>query len=103
MDFDIAVLALLSGTWRTLLIFGGAAALGIVVSLLVGLARVSRWRTISWPAQIYIEIFRGTSAFVQLFWFYYALPHFGIDLPALPAAMLAVGLNTSAYGAEIVR
>lgn len=51
----------------------------------------------------YVEVFRGTSALVQLFWFYFVLPHFGIDMGAMAAGILVLGLNTGAYGAEVVR
>jgi polar amino acid transport system permease protein len=52
---------------------------------------------------VYVETFRGTSALVQLFWFYFALPFFGISLPALLTGVLVLGLNSGAYGAEVVR
>src|SRR5690606_20190275 len=48
-------------------------------------------------------IFRGTSVLVQLFWVYFALPHFGVNVSALAAGVLALGLNAGAYGAEVVR
>src|SRR5699024_5639211 len=57
----------------------------------------------------YIEIFRGTSLLVQLFWLYFALPLLGdligVDLRFHPLIVgtLALSLNISAYGAEVVR
>ncbi|MGH7740174.1 MAG: ectoine/hydroxyectoine ABC transporter permease subunit EhuC, partial [bacterium] len=49
------------------------------------------------------EVFRGTSALVQLFWFYFALPFLGLRLNALTAGILVLGLNAGAYGSEVVR
>jgi polar amino acid transport system permease protein len=54
-------------------------------------------------AVTYIEIFRGTSLLVQLFWIFYVLPLFGITLDKFTAGFLSVGLNVGSYGAEIVR
>src|SRR5262249_24404645 len=58
---------------------------------------------IRWLAVVYIEIFRGTSALVQLFWLFFVLPHFGLTMEPLTVAIVALGLNVGAYGAEGVR
>lgn len=94
---------LLQGLAVTLQVFGGALVLAVPMALLAGLARLAPWRALRWPAVAYIELFRGTSALVQLFWFYYVLPLFGWQLPAIFAGMLVLGLNSGAYGAEVVR
>ena len=51
----------------------------------------------------YVDIFRGTSLLVQLFWLYYALPLIGFSMSPLLTGILALGLNSGAYGAELVR
>lgn len=53
----------------------------------------------------YVEIFRGTSLIVQLFWLYYALPIlFGWEIGSnFWAGVLAISLNYGAYMSEIVR
>src|SRR5690606_7443564 len=56
-----------------------------------------------WLANGYIEIFRGTSALVQLFWLFFVLPQLGVTLSPMSSAILALGLNIGAYGAEVVR
>src|SRR3546814_7395893 len=38
-----------------------------------------------------------------LFWLFFVLPHFGRTLPPLTVAVVALGLNVGAYGAEVVR
>lgn len=94
---------MLSGLkWTLALTFGGAL-IACVLALTAGLLRLSRNPLLFWPAACYIEIFRGTSALVQLFWFYYVLPHFGWNLTAFAAGTLVLGLNIGAYGAEVVR
>jgi len=94
---------LLEGLRITLRLTVAGAVLGIICSVLAGLGRKSTFVPIRWIASIYIEVFRGTSALIQLFWFYFALPLLGINLSALMAGVLVLGLNMGAYGAEVVR
>src|SRR5690606_11115066 len=94
---------LLDGLWMTLRITAGAAVLAIPLALAAGLARLSTCRAISVVALVYIETFRGTSALVQLFWFYYVLPLFGLKLPAVTVGIVVLAANAGAYGAEVVR
>ena len=94
---------LLAGAWVTIQITVAASLLAVVCGLLAGLGKLSPWRPVRWLAITYIEIFRGTSALVQLFWLFFVLPHFGLTLDPIPVAILALGLNIGAYGAEVVR
>ena len=94
---------LLAGSMVTVEISVLAGLLALVAALGAGLARQSARRALRWPAAAYIELFRGTALLIQLFWMYYVLPDFGVDLPAFAVAVLAVGLNYGAYGAEVVR
>lgn len=79
------------------------SALALVVAFTAGLGRVAPYWPLRWLATIYIEFFRGTSIFVQLFWVYFVLPFAGITLSPLHAGVMALGLNVGAYGAEVVR
>ena len=95
--------ALWRGTVITVELTVTSAILAFIVSFVAGFGRNSKilaFRTIS---GIYIEIFRGSSLVVQLFWMYFVLPLVGIRLPALIVGILGLGLNFSAYGAEVVR
>jgi polar amino acid transport system permease protein len=94
---------LVEGLRVTLQLTVGGAFCALVLAMLAGLGRRSRHRWLRWPANVYVETFRGTSAMVQLFWFYFALPFFGVSLPALVTGVLVLGLNSGAYGAEVVR
>jgi polar amino acid transport system permease protein len=100
--FDLVPL-LLAGAGVTVELTLGAAAVAGAAALLAGLGRLSRAGPVRWLAGGYVEVFRGTSALVQLFWVYFALPLFGIRLDAMAAGILVLGLNTGAYGAEVVR
>lgn len=79
------------------------AALALVMAFVAGLARLAPFAPLRWLARIYVEFFRGTSIFVQLFWVYFVLPFAGLSLTPLQAGVMALGLNVGAYGAEVVR
>jgi polar amino acid transport system permease protein len=81
----------------------GGSILAIFAALVSGLARVSKNKIIRFLASVYVDLFRGTSALVQLFWVFFALPMLGIKLEAMTAGILVLGLNHGAYGAEVVR
>ena len=83
------------------------AILSIIFSLLMafaaGLLRLAPNLGVRWATRVYVEIFRGSSLLVQLFWLYFVLPFAGIRLDPLSTAVLALALNGGAYGSEIVR
>ena len=91
------------GTLVTAAQFFLAAALAIAIALAAGLMKLSDSRFLKVPAVVYIEIFRGTSLLVQLYWIFFVLPLFGITLEKFTAGFVAVGMNLGAYGAELVR
>lgn len=77
--------------------------LAAAVSFAAGLSLFAGPLWLKAIAVAYVEIFRGTSLLVQLFWLYYALPLIGFSMPPLLTGVLALGLNSGAYGAEVVR
>lgn len=92
-----------SGTLITSVQFGLATVIAVVAALIAGLGKLSHNWLIRGSAVVYIEIFRGTSLLVQLYWIFFVLPLFGITLPKFAAGFLSVGFNVGAYGAELVR
>jgi len=94
---------LVGGLVVTLQVTVGGALVALVMAFAGGLGRRASSRAIRWGASVYIEVFRGTSALVQLFWVYFVLPFFGLALEPLAAGILVLGLNIGAYGAEVVR
>lgn len=98
-------LVLMSGLKITLIVLLLSIVFSTLIALIAGLSRVSNHLLVSKFTGFYVEIFRGTSLIVQLFWFSYALPglfniHLGSDIWV---AVLAISLNYGAYMSEIVR
>ncbi|HEX2527978.1 MAG TPA: ectoine/hydroxyectoine ABC transporter permease subunit EhuD [Geminicoccus sp.] len=83
----------------TLLGFLLAAVLGLVFAVL----RMSPNRTISLPTTAVVEFIRSTPLLIQIFFFYFVFPEFGVSLDALTAGIIALGLHYGTYCAEVYR
>ncbi|WFC60373.1 ectoine/hydroxyectoine ABC transporter permease subunit EhuC [Pseudomonas sp. REST10] len=96
---------LLQGAWVTVQVTFWGSLLAIASAVLAALGRLSPFGPLRWLAITYIEIFRGTSLLVQLFWLYFVLPMppFNIEMSAFAVAVVGLGLHIGAYGAEVMR
>jgi polar amino acid transport system permease protein len=95
---------LLRGLALTLEITVVTIVVSMIVAVPLALARMSLVTVIRWPAQLYIEVFRGTPLLVQLIWVYYALPAvLGISLQPFIAVVIALSANLTAFMAEAYR
>lgn len=95
---------LLEGLPITVAVTAGGIVLAAVMSFVAGLAMLSRSVLVRGISRVYVEVWRGTSEVVQLFWIFFALPVLiGFQLVPLWAGVIVLGLNHGAYGAEIVR
>jgi polar amino acid transport system permease protein len=95
--------AVLTGARETLRVGAAAAVVAVAAGVLAGVGRLSSFRLVRTVSRVYIEVFRGTPALVQLFFAAYVLPRVGVDLPVFVAAFIVLGLNVGSYGAEVVR
>ncbi len=92
------------GAWVTLKLTTISVSLGIIIGTLVGIARISKTKPISWSAAVYVDVLRGTPLLVQIFMVYMGLPQIlGFPIPPYIAAIVAMSVNSGAYVAEIVR
>jgi len=80
-----------------------SAILALILGFIVGLMRLSKYKIVRFIATVYVEVIRGTSLLVQLFWFYFVLPMFGVAMSAFMTAVVAITLNYGAYTSEVVR
>ena len=76
---------------------------GFVIGALVCAARVSPQSWLKRFGAVYISVFRGVPLLVQLLFIYYFLAEYGLDVPAIVAAVGALALSSAAYQAEILR
>ena len=92
------------GLWATFKLFIICSTLGLGGGLFMGMLRYSKTRWISYPAMLYVEVFRNTPVLVQIIWFFFALPVVtGIEISPMMAAALGITLNTIAFSAEVFR
>lgn len=94
---------LLAGAGVTAWLAVASMVIGAVLAFAAGIARSAGDPVLAAVAVVYVEVFRGTSLLVQLFWLFYALPLLGVSLPPVTTGILGLALNIGAYGAEVVR
>jgi len=107
LDFGVVLensAPLLKGLAVTLSLAALAEVVGIVLGLFLALLKISRSRLLSLPAQVYIDVFRGTPLLVQITIIYFTTAAVGIRFTSLFfAGLTALSLNSAAYVAEIFR
>ena len=109
MDFDFSPVwggwrELLHGAFVTIEITLGAIILGCLIGLVIGLGRLDpRRRVVFGLCTVYVSFIRGTPLLVQLFSWFFGLPHFGLNLPAFFCGIVGMGIYSGAYVSEIVR
>ncbi|MBC2712308.1 MAG: amino acid ABC transporter permease [Desulfosarcina sp.] len=92
----------LKGLWMTVVVAGISLLLGTFFGLLLGIARTSGNKLLVGLIGAYVAVIRGTPFVVQIFIVFFILPEWGIQLDALPAAILALTILGTAFICEIV-
>jgi polar amino acid transport system permease protein len=87
----------------TLLVSALSIMLAMVLALLAALGRLSTVPPLYALSTFYVSLIRGTPLYLQIFFFFLALPQVGIRLSGLWAGVFALGLNYGAYMSEIFR
>jgi len=77
--------------------------LSSVLGLGLALMKLSPVRALSWTGTVIINVIRGLPIIVQLFYIYFVLPEFGVQLTAFQAGVIGLGIAYSAYQAENFR
>ena len=94
---------LLQGALLTIALSAQAMVLGLLIGIACAVARVWGPRPLGIAAGVYVEFIRNTPLLIQLFFVFFALPHFGLRMTANTAALVALTINLGAYATEIVR
>ena len=98
---------IVEGLGVTLQITFAAVIIGIVLGFLVAVVRATydktgKLKVLNWICNVYLTVFRGTPIVVQLMIIYYVI-FASMDISEVVAAILAFGINSGAYVAEIIR
>jgi len=81
-----------------------AIALGFVLGIFIGIARLARAWWISLPATLYVEFFRGVPLVMVIFWIWFIIPQLlRLPIPEYGVALTAFVVFEAAYFGEIVR
>ncbi|MFI7006905.1 ectoine/hydroxyectoine ABC transporter permease subunit EhuD [Streptomyces sp. NPDC050145] len=93
--------------WDGVLVTLQALVLGSLISFSLGLVWALAFRAptrfVRWPVGVLTEFIRNTPLLVQLFFFFFVLPEWGVQASALTTGVLALGLHYSTYTAQVYR
>ncbi len=107
-EFDFTAIAanagfIAKGVGVTLLLTALTALIGVGLSIAGAAAAIWGNTLLRRAVAVYVELIRNTPFIVQLFFIFFGLPSLGLRLPAIAAALIAMVINLSAYGTEIMR
>ena len=91
------------GVLQTILISISSIILAMILALVSALARLSRVAPFVAISTFYVSLIRGTPLYLQVIFFFLALPQMGIYFSGFMAGVIALGLNYGAYMSEIFR
>ncbi|MCO7516564.1 ectoine/hydroxyectoine ABC transporter permease subunit EhuD [Pseudomonas guariconensis] len=94
---------LLQASLKTLGITLVGFLIAIVLGLFLAIGRRSRQVWIAWPVTLVIEFIRSTPLLIQVYFLYYVLPNYGVNMTAMQAGILGIGLHYACYIAEVYR
>ena len=93
----------LEATVTTLKVSLIALLIGLILGVLVCLAKISTIKILNILAGIYVEVIRNTPILVQIMIIYFALPEVGVSFTPFMSAIIALSINSGAYVSEIFR
>jgi polar amino acid transport system permease protein len=100
---DDVLPVLLKGLWVSLQLILPSAGLGLLLGIVAGTLRVYGNRPLVAAANLYATLFRGVPLVVQLFVWYFGLPHLGIYLSPFLASVIGFSLCSGAYHSQYIR
>lgn len=94
---------LLDASMKTIGITIAGFSIAIVLGLFLAVGRRSRYRWLSWPMTGLIEFIRSTPLLIQVYFLFFVLPNYGLNLSALQAGIIGIALHYACYTAEVYR
>ena len=80
-----------------------AFPLAIPFGFVLALMRISKARVLRAVSGFYVNIVRGTPAFLQIYIAFFGLPLAGVQIPSYPLGVIVLAMNSAAYLCEIFR
>lgn len=103
-DFALSILPdLMAGLWVTVKITLLSMALALAIGLVVAVIRYLKIPVLSAFFTFYVLFVRGTPLLVQAYLLYYVMPEYGLTLSTFVTGVIVLGVNYSAYTAEVYR
>ncbi|TIT49779.1 MAG: amino acid ABC transporter permease [Mesorhizobium sp.] len=106
LDFSVVVPywdLLLTGAWWTSVLTVSAGALSFAFGILFAVIVLYAPPMLAYPVRAFMWVFMGTPLLLQLFLIYFGLVQIGIDIPALAAGIIGLGLHFAVYNADVIR
>jgi polar amino acid transport system permease protein len=94
---------IVTGVWATIAMSLVSIVFATLLAILTALGRLSTWPPLYALCTFYVSLIRGTPLYLQIFFFFLALPQLGIVLSGFAAGVTALSLNYGAYMSEIFR
>jgi His/Glu/Gln/Arg/opine family amino acid ABC transporter permease subunit len=102
-DFGRYVPGFVNAAWIVLLLTVVSIIISWICGLLAALGKASKLPPLRYVSSFYVWFVRGTPTLIQIFIVYFGLPQVGIRLSPFVAGVIALGVNSGAYVAEIIR
>jgi polar amino acid transport system permease protein len=102
-DFGRYVPGFVNAAWIVLLLTVVSIIISWICGLLAALGKASKLTPLRYVSSFYVWFVRGTPTLIQIFIVYFGLPQVGIRLSPFVAGVIALGVNSGAYVAEIIR
>jgi len=94
----------LGGLANTVILSALAIVLAFPVSILMALARLSKWRLLRWPVTALVYVTRGVPLLMLILWTYFLIPLWtGADVPSFMIMLVTLVVYQGAFLSEVVR
>lgn len=94
----------LGGLANTVILSALAIVLAFPVSILMALARLTKWRLLRWPVTALVYVTRGVPLLMLILWTYFLIPLWtGADVPSFMIMLVTLVVYQGAFLSEVVR
>lgn len=92
-----------TGVAWTAIITVSASVVSVIGGIILAVAVLYGPAAVTYPVRLFSWVFMGTPLLLQLYLIYFGLVQIGLDIPALAAGIVGLGLHFAVYNADILR